>query len=323
MKQQPFEQQHAPFWAALESDLQELERDRKLPAERARDFPARYRGLCQHLALARARHYSPQLTARLNSLALRGHQQLYRTRHPFWSGIAGFLVRGFPQAVRAEAGLFWLALALFALPLIGIGYGCYSHPELIYSLMAPGQVDEMERMYDPASRVLGREREADSDVLMFGYYLMHNTGLGFQTFAGGLLWGIGTLFYLVYNGLAIGAVAGHLTRLGFTDTFWPFVVGHGAFELTAIVLAGQAGLKFGLALIAPGRHTRAGALKAAAPGGIRIVTGSALFFLVAAFIEAFWSSSTAVPIALKYTVAAGLWLLVITYLSLGGRARGA
>lgn len=321
MKQQPFEQLHAPFWSALDADLALLEARKPLPGERASDFPARYRALCQHLALARARHYSPALAARLNSLALRGHQQLYRAGRPLWSSVGHFLLAGFPARVRAESRLFWLALALFAGPLLALGLGCYLDPELIYSLMPVGQVDQMEQMYDPASRVLGRERESDSDVLMFGYYLMHNTGLGFQTFAGGLLYGLGTVFYLLYNGLVLGGVAGHLSRLGFTGTFWPFVAGHGAFELTAIVLSGQAGLKMGLALLAPGRHTRGAALRAAAGPCVAIMAGSALFFLIAAFIEAFWSSSTLVPVWSKYTVAAGLWALVIAYLARAGRGR--
>jgi uncharacterized membrane protein SpoIIM required for sporulation len=49
-----------------------------------------------------------------------------------------------------------------------------------------------------------------------------------------LLLGLGSAFFLIFNGLMIGAVAGHLTRIGFGQTFWSFVIGHGAFELTAI-----------------------------------------------------------------------------------------
>lgn len=323
MKQRPFEQAHAASWQAFEQDLVKLEKRAKLGAPRAEQFPAHYRAICQQLALARARHYSPDLAARLNALALRGHQQLYRSGKPFLNELLEFLYGGFPRAVRRDGALFLSAALLFFGSFIAMALACYAQSELIYSLMSPEQVRQIEHMYEPARHVLGREREADSDVYMFGHYLMHNTGIGFQTFAGGLLAGLGTLFYLLHNGLMLGAVSGHLTRLGLGDTFWPFVCGHGAFELTAIVLAGQAGLKLGLAVLAPGRRTRSAALRRAAGDAVPLIGGCGLFFALAAVIEAFWSASMAVPPMMKYTVAAGLWSFVVGYLSLAGRYRGA
>ena len=60
--------------------------------------------------------------------------------------------------------------------------------------------------------------------------------------AAGLLFGLGSVLFLIFNGLIIGAICGHLTEIGYGQTFWSFVIGHGAFELTAIALAGAAGL---------------------------------------------------------------------------------
>ena len=71
-----------------------------------------------------------------------------------------------------------------------------------------------------------------------------------------MLFGVGTIFYLLFNGVFLGAVAGHLTGLGYIETFWGFVSGHSSFELTAIMLSGAAGLRIGMALIAPGNRTR-------------------------------------------------------------------
>jgi uncharacterized membrane protein SpoIIM required for sporulation len=154
---------------------------------------------------------------------------------------------------------------------------------------------------------------------MFGYYIMNNIGIAFQTFASGLLFGLGSLFFLLFNGLLIGAVSGHLSQIGYGEPFWSFVVGHGAFELNAIVLAGAAGLQLGWALLAPGRYTRSEALRLAAQLAIRLLCGAALFLLIAAFIEAYWSSMTYTGATVKYVVGAGLWLLVLAYLALAGR----
>ena len=166
-------------------------------------------------------------------------------------------------------------------------------------------------------------RDSSEDWVMFGYYIMHNIGIAFQTFASGLLFGLGSVFFLMFNGLMIGAVAGHLTYVGNGQTFWSFVIGHGAFELSAIALAGAAGLKLGWALVAPGRLPRTEALRLAARKSVLLVCGVMLFLLIAAFIEAYWSSMTAPSHQTKYLVGAALWLLVVVYLVFAGRRRHA
>ncbi|WP_309476022.1 stage II sporulation protein M, partial [Escherichia coli] len=81
--------------------------------------------------------------------------------------------------------------------------------------------------------------------------MMNNISIGLRTFAGGLLAGVGTILVLIANGVNIGAVAGHLQAIGHGDPFWRFVAGHAPLELTAIVIAGGAGLRLGLGLVAP------------------------------------------------------------------------
>lgn len=320
MKQQLFEQRHAGDWQRFAKHLEQLEKG-KLPTKDASVFAADYRQLCRQLALAEERGYSSQLIDRLQQLAMRGHQQFYRHRSHLGAQLIGFLLAGFPRLVRQEWRAVLAGIALFFGSLILMGLLTWGFPELIYTLMDPEQVRGMEQMYDPAARRIGRfaERDSGDDWVMFGFYIMNNIGIAFQTFASGLLFGLGSLFFLLYNGLMIGAVAGHLTRIGYGDTFWSFVIGHGAFELTAIALAGAAGLKLGWALLAPGRMSRAQALRQAAQTAIRLVAGVILLLLIAAFIEAFWSSMTYASSLNKYLVGALLWLLVIAYFLFAGR----
>ena len=131
------------------------------------------------------------------------------------------------------------------------------------------------------------------------------------------------MFFLVFNGLQMGAVAAHVTNIGHGGPFWSFVATHGAFELTAIVLAGTAGLKLGLALLAPGRRTRRRALVEEARDSVPLLYGFTALLLIAAFVEAFWSSSMMIPPGVKYTVAAICWVMVYAYLLLGGKSDAA
>lgn len=325
MKQSQFESRHRDEWLIFNDQLAALEQGGKAATANYGDFPAAYRRLCQQLAIARARGYSDHSIAHLQQLAQRGHQQLYRHRSPLAGRLLGFMLGGFARLVRAEWRSLLAASLVFYGSLLGTGLLVYLFPELVFSFISPEQVAQMEAMYDPQAQRLGRfsERGAGGDWLMFGYYVMNNIGIAFQTFAGGLLLGLGSLFYLLFNGLTIGAVAGHLTGIGHHQPFWSFVIGHGAFELTAITLAGAAGLKVGGALLAPGRRSRADALRLATRKAIRLVAGATLMLLVAAFVEAYWSSMTYVGAPVKYAVGLLLWLLVGTYLWRSGRSRHA
>lgn len=324
MKQSLFESRHQAEWQQLDALLAQLERGQAKP-EDCTTFAHRYRRLCQHLALAQERGYSSFLVDPLQRLALRGHQQLYRQRSPVGAKALDFIFAGFPQLVR-EQWRFVLASGLvFFGSLLIIGLLVFLVPELIYSVISPQQVTEMQGLYDPQASRLGRmaDRGSGEDWMMFGYYIMNNIGIAFQTFAGGLLLGLGSLFFLFVNGMTIGAIAGHLTQIGYGATFWSFIVGHSALELSAIVLSGAAGLKMGWALIAPGRLSRGEALLNASRKSVQIVCGVIVLLLIAAFIEAYWSSLTWPPTWAKYLAGGLCWLLLATYLIFAGRNRHA
>jgi len=324
MKQSLFESRHQLQWQAFANHLQQLEQGKATASELA-DFPQQYRRLCQHLALAQERGYSSYLVDPLQQLALRGHQQLYRHRSQLTANVLGFVLADFPRLVREQWRFVLIASLLFFGSLVGIALLVYLFPDLIYSIVSPQQVAEMQGMYDPDASRLGRtaERASSENWMMFGYYVMHNIGIAFQTFAAGLLFGLGSVFFLIFNGLVIGAVSGHLTEIGYGQTFWSFVIGHGAFELTAIALAGAAGLQLGWALIAPGQLTRGESLRLAARKSVQMLCGVMIFLLIAAFIEAYWSSTTLIAPWVKYVVGAALWMLVTAYLGLAGRNRHA
>ena len=327
MRQEIFERQHNSDWRALKGLLEHLEHPKgsaSPPAAALSALPRSYRRVCHHYALARSRGYSPALVDELHDLVLRGHQQLYRHPGRWTSRVLRFFGRDFPRSVRAHKRYMGVSGALFLLPGALLAVLCYADADLIYSVLSADQVAETEAVYDPGSRRPGRSagRDSDTDLAMFGYYVQNNISIGFRTFAAGILLGVGTLLILIFNGVVIGSVAGHLTRLGYLDTFWPFVVGHGALELTAIVICGAAGLMLGRAVLAPGQETRAQALRGMAREAAKLVLGAAVMLLLAALVEAFWSSS-AVSIQAKYGVAAALWLMVFLYLAVaGGGPRG-
>lgn len=325
MKQSEFEQCYAAAWDALEQQVAWLERPARGAARPdLSQFPDAYRQLIRQHALAVDRHYGALLIERLQTLMQRCHRQFYRRPEFLLSQWLEFLAHGFPQAVRQHARLFWVASALFYLPAMAMGVWTYQDASAIYRVLDATEVRTAEYSYDPSNRHPGRgaERQSSTNFQMFGFYVANNTGIGFRSFAGGLLFGIGSVVVTLFNGTVIGAFAGHLTGLGHTEIFWPFVVGHAAFELTAICISAAAGLLLGKSLLFPGPQRRVTALQAAARQAVPLVIGAALLFFIAAFVEAFWSPRDIAP-AIRYAVGGAFWVLLIAYLSLAGRGRHA
>ena len=326
MKQRRFVERHRDEWERFSALIDAVKRGApgdESDASRPIDLPAFYRRACHHYALARSRRYSPALISRLEELVWRGHELLYRKRGAGRWRLLNFIAYGFPRSLRRQGRYVLWAGALFFLPALLMGALCFIEPDIIYSVMSPVSVGEMEWMYDPGNEKIGRTegRQAESDFVMFGFYIYNNIGIGFRTFAGGILLGIGTVFLLLFNGIVIGGIAGHLSRLGFVDTFWPFVAGHSSFELLAIMVCGASGLMLAHGIIAPGQRTRLHALREQAGQALPLVIGAALMLLLAAFIEAFWSSSGA-GIQIKLMTGAAFWIVVAAYLLLAGRRHG-
>ena len=313
MKQMPFEAAHAREWDEFEAFL-----DNKKSFDPA-EMPARFRRISQSLALAAERHYSADLVDRLNRLALRGHHALYANQRRESQQILDFMLGGFPRLVREEWRLVLAAALLFFGPLLLLIAVLQAFPDFVHYLLSPQQIASFHEMYDPANRRLGM-READTSMAMFGFYIWNNVRIGFQTFAGGLAAGVGSAYFLGANGVIIGAVAGYLTQVGYTETFWSFVAGHSSLELLAIVLSGAAGFKLGMSVIAPGSRTRKAALMAAARPAVRIMYGAAIMFFAAAFVEAFWSPITEIPFVVKIAVGATGWILLLAYFLFAGRS---
>jgi uncharacterized membrane protein SpoIIM required for sporulation len=322
MTRESFEKRHAPTWEAFETLVASLEPRVGGPHDAdAAEFDTLYREICRHLALARRRLYGADLENRLQSLALRGHRLLYGARPAGWRALVEFAARGFPSVVRAQGSLVAVACLLFFGSLLATAAWTSVDPDHVYLLMRPEAVAQMESMYDPAAGHFAKPRAAEGNVQMFGFYVWNNVSIAFRTFAGGVLLGVGSIALLLFNGILIGAVSGHLTAIGFGVPFWSFVVTHGALELPAIALAGAAGLRLGLPLIAPGRKTRARALRDGAVDAGRIVCGVAAMLVLAAVLEAFWSASLAIPNAAKFGVGGALWVAVVVYFAIGGRRR--
>jgi len=282
-------------------------------------FPSLFRRLSQDLNTARAQAYDPVIIEKLDQLVLACHQKLYGTRAWSPARLFRFLVSDFPRTLRTHWKSFAAATIIFyGLAALSAGL-VLSQPESAWDFMPPSQLETMENMYDPDAEHYLEPREASGDADMFGFYIYNNISIAFRTFAGGVLAGIGSLFFLALNGVSFGVVAGHLVNAGFQDSFFPFVIAHGSFELTAIVISAQAGLLLGWSAFVTRGLSRSESFRRAAKPALTLIGGAAVMLVAAAVLEAFWSSRHEFPLNLRYASGAACWLFVAAYLGLGGR----
>lgn len=318
MTRQHFISDRRARWRRLEEILIHLERRgaKHVDDGLLDEFVALYRTTCSDLARARTDAAGDDVEEFLNVIVARAHKQFHPPDPPKLRRVAQFLLVEFPVSVRRIGRYVLAAALLFVLPLALAALAVADKPELAYHLSPPEQLDLLTEAYAKGHET-GRGESEDS--LMTGYYINNNIGIAFKCFATGAFFGLGSVFFLIINGVIGGAVGAFIATAGHGVNFFSFIVGHGAFELTAIVLAGAAGLRMGGLLINPGRLSRLGALRLETPELAKVILGAAAMLLVAALIEGFWSPSGAPP-SYKFILGAALWAFVIFYLTFAGRS---
>lgn len=315
MKQQQFEAAHAELWQQVDAILQGT------AGARNSNLPQLYRRLCQSLALAMQRGYSPALCAHLQKMVHDCHQRMYGKTVSAPMTIGRILFHDFPRKVREEWVLLLVAMTAFWGVAAITGLMVWFQPHWAYSFLEPENLARAHAMYSPDSFNKGR-MHAGGDVQMFGFYIWNNVSICFRTFAGGICGGLPALYSLGLNGMNLGVVGAWLSLDPATrNNFWSFVITHASFEITGLILASQAGLRLGLALLRPGRLSRRHALLQASTNMFPVIVGAASMTAFAAFFEGFWSASTLIPYQVKYAVGAFCWLLVILFFTLAGRGR--
>jgi uncharacterized membrane protein SpoIIM required for sporulation len=302
-------------WNELDALLLKTRQLHDLEGSEISRVAALYRALCSDLMRCRGARYSEGLLGYLNGLAGRAHNALYGARPLRTPGLVRFIARDFPRTLRKHWRFFALSAALFVLPWIVGQVGAMTSTAFAMKVLPAATLEEMARSY---SQGFAGGRAAGAGAGMAGFYVSNNIGIAFRCFATGVLFGLGSLFFLIYNGLFTGTVVGYVIEAGAGANILTFMCGHGPFELTAIVISGAAGLQMGYALVDTGGRTRIGSLRSQSREIAHLVIGAALMLLIAAFIEAFWSPSSA-PAPVKWAASAIFTLGIALYLGLAGR----
>ena len=272
-----------PSWGELDA-LVKSARDRpaRLGAEGVRRLGTLYREAAADLAVARRAYPGTPTVARLEDLVRRARQLVYTTSSSSGS-LREFVSHGYWRRVRERPLLLACALLCFFVPAFLAGYWAWRDPGAASGLV-PGQFQSVTEPRTPGEDLgLSVDEQANMSAEIF----TNNIRVTMLAFAGGMLFGLGTLFMLLYNGVVLGAVAGLAIGAGNGRPFFELVTAHGVLELSCIAVGGLAGLRLASGIVDPGNRPRSVALREEARAAVELVLGTAAWLVVAGLVEGF------------------------------------
>jgi uncharacterized membrane protein SpoIIM required for sporulation len=305
-------------WARLESLLGRVRGGdaRALSAQELEEMTRLYRLAASDLARARRDYPGDRLIAYLNNLVSGAYASVYSSSGFSWRDIGRWFASDFPRLFRETAGYFLVAALLFFGPGLLSFAAVLAHPPNAQVIL-DNQTYAFVTSYAERG-VLWTEIETDERSSTSAFLMTNNIQVAIIAFAGGMLFGLLTIYVLLLNGFHLGAIFGVVTNYDLGDDLLEFVSGHGPIELSVICLASGAGLMLADALLRPGMLARGEALSQAAQKAARLLMGGAALLVVAGLIEGFISPSD-LPREAKFAVGIATGLGLYAYWIFAGR----
>jgi uncharacterized membrane protein SpoIIM required for sporulation len=254
----------------------------------------------------------PNLVHSLESLLTRAYAELQtgRSRSDKLS-LRRWLFYTFPQTFRQHSRFFMAALLLTIFGALFGGAAVAFDPDA-KAAIAPFP----HLLQNPAERVKEEESRtnpllASSKSRFSAALITNNTKVSILALALGVTWGIGTLILLFYNGVVLGAVIFDYVRAGQSVFLMGWLLPHGVVEIPAILIAGQAGLLLGQALIGwNSQESINQRLRSVTGSLVTLISGAALLLIWAGIVEAFFSQYHEPILPYQFKIVFGLVELI-------------
>jgi len=302
-----FEAERGTGWRRLEAALRGAgARPERLGPDGVLELGALYRRAAADLAYARRRFPGDPVVARLEGLVVRARGVVYG-QAPRRGSLWGFLSRGYWQRLAERPAALAVSWLLLLVPALAAALWAAGDPGAALGIVP----SELQAAANPPPE--GRDYAPAEGAAFSTQVLVNNIRVTLTAFAGGILFGVGTVFALVFNGLVLGVVAGLAFDAGNGPAFLRLVSAHGPLELSCIVVGGAAGLRVGWALISPGPRRRGRALVQEARLAVELALGTAPWLVVCGFAEGFLTGPDlplGVQLAIGVALATVFWTLV-------------
>lgn len=293
MKEVTFIRQNLDKWRGYETTV---ESSLSTPDELA----DAYIDITSDLAFSQTHYPKSRITLYLNNLASAIHHRIYRNKRERWSRIVTFWTREMPQIMWHARKELCISFLIFVVSALVGALSQWLDPDFSRLILGNSYVDMTLQNIENGTpmAVYG----SGSEGTMFFGITINNIMVSFRAFASGLLTSFATGLLLFYNGVMIGAFQTFFAQHGLLWDSFLAVWLHGTIEISAIIVAGAAGIAMGNGWLFPGTYGRLYSFRRGAMKGLKIVIGTVPLFCVAGFIESFLTRHTEFPDAFRLTV---------------------
>lgn len=304
-----FVESRQPRWDRLEELASKAgSRNSRLATNEVDELVGLYHLTSSDLSELRTHLPDPLLIGSLTELVGMANGAIYGSRTSAIRSFRQFFTTTFPAAIWAHRSRILLSLVVLFGPALAFG-AWLANSDAALQASAPAYVREayVEEGFED---YYSSEPAGQFSTEVF----INNVQVAFLAFALGITLGLGTLWILAFNGANVGMAAGLMHASGSGTVFWGLILPHGLLELTAIVVAGGAGLGLGWSIISPGDRSRPQALANEGQRTAVIVLGLIPVFGLAALIEAFVTPSplsTTVRVLIGVLAFVAFWAWVI------------
>jgi uncharacterized membrane protein SpoIIM required for sporulation len=302
-------QKRRPYWDRLTALLGQAGAAgvHQLTRAELRETALLYRQAASDLSTLRQDSTARAYAEHVNQLLARAHHIIYSSRRKGFAKILLFLRDEYPALVQRQIHYVLVSLILL---LSGAALGSVltlARPQFMRQMLGPSMVETIEHHEMWTHSIVGVEPVASSMIMT------NNLSVCFIAFAGGIVFGLGPLYSMFFNGLLLGVIGVACQQHGMAVDLWSFVAPHGSLELPSIILAGAAGLRLAQGLLFPGIYSRRESVARAGVEATQLVAGIIPLLVVAGTLEGFFSPSAA-PVWLKFTVGGLLFALLNVWL---------
>jgi uncharacterized membrane protein SpoIIM required for sporulation len=298
-----------PHWDRLASLLAQSDSSGLSQLSRAelQEMALLYRQVAADLSVLRQDSTARTYAVHVNQLLARAHHIIYSGRKTNLRTLFLFLRDQYPAVFQRQIGYVLASVGItIAFGVLGAVLTT-ARPEFMRHALPPEMIATMERHQMWTESIVSVAPKETSHIMT------NNLSVSFVTFAGGIVFGLGTLFSLLQNGMMLGVIGAACHQYGMSILLWSFVAAHGSLELPSILIAGAAGLRLGHAMLFPGGLRWKDSIAQGGLEATRLVSGIIPLLVIAGCLEGFFSPSKA-PIWLKFTIGGMLFTLLNLWL---------
>ncbi|UKK51341.1 stage II sporulation protein M [Prevotella sp. E13-17] len=275
------------------------------------DLADAYIDVTSDLAFSQTHYPQSRITLYLNNLGISIHNKIYRNKRERWTRIYTFWTQEVPATMwDARRELRWSFLIFLMFSFVG-ALSQWLDPEFSRLIMGDSYVDMTLDNIAKGSPMAVYDGSTEGS--MFVQITLNNVKVSFLVYVMGIFTSLGTGFLLMRNAVMLGAFQTFFAQHGLLCESALAIWLHGTLEISAIIIAGAAGLAMGNGWLFPGTYSRMDAFRRGVKRGLKIVVGTVPVFIMAGFIESFATRHVEVADALRLGIIVLSALFIVSY----------